>query len=181
MTQADSAQAAGDVAARCAAGEVEAYAEVYREHGASLYATACRMLGDRAEAEDVVQEAFLSLLRHAAELQGGNLGAWLRRVVANACIDRIRARGRWRTEEVDDMHLTAIPEAPATLRVDLERAVAALPPGARTVFLLHDVEGFLHSEVAALLGIAEGASKSQLVRARALLRHRLGGSEEAQA
>lgn len=181
MTQADSAQAAGDLAARCCAGEVEAFAEVYRAHGPSLYATACRMLGDRSEAEDIVQETFLTLLRRAGDLQTGNLAAWLRRVVANACIDRIRARGRWRTEEVDDVHLAAVPEAPATLRVDLERAVGALPPGARTVFLLHDVEGFLHSEVAAMLGIAEGASKSQLFRARALLRRSLDGGEEARA
>jgi RNA polymerase sigma-70 factor (ECF subfamily) len=173
MTDAPAPEVQDRLLSRCSAGEVGAFAEVYRLFGRGLFGTALRMLGNREEAEDAVHEAFLSFHRRAGSLPDVSLLPWLRRVVANECIDRIRRRARWQTSEIEESNLAAAPEAPAGLRIDLERAVLRLPAGARTVFVLHDVEGFRHEEVAQMLGITEGGSKSQLFRARELLRARL--------
>lgn len=146
-----------------------------------MYGTAWRMLQNREEAEDAVQDAFLAL--HRAGPDPRQIGedataAWLHRTLANRCLDRLRHRGRWREEELPD---DLPPSGPRALRaewMDLERAVAKLPPRARLVFLLHDVEGFRHQEVADLMEISEGASKSQLFRARDLLRRALVAQPE---
>lgn len=153
-----------------------AVAEAYRRHTPRLLGTALRLLRQREDAEDTVQEAFIALVRHAPATDAEGAGAWLHRVVVNGALDRLRSRRRWRTEEPDEAGLAApagtIPD-PRVL--DLARAVAGLPERARLVFLLHDVEGLLHEEVGAALGIDPGTSKSQLARARALLRAALEG------
>jgi RNA polymerase sigma-70 factor (ECF subfamily) len=150
-------------------------AELYRLLGRTLYGTALRLLGRPEEAEDAVHEAFLSLCRQPADFAPLQAGGWLHRVLVNRCLDRLRARTRWREAELDD-DFAAPPRAAAEGRLDLERAVAALPEGARRVFLLHDVEGLRHDEVATVLGISAGTSKSQLFRAREMLRRALAGS-----
>ena len=149
--------------------------ELYRSLGGRLHATALRLLRSPEEAEDAVQDAFLQFHRQGAAFDPVAAGAWLHRVVVNRSLDRLRSRARWRQEEVTDTAIPAQRPAPIATRLDLERAVAALPEGARSVFLLHDVEGFRHGEVATLLGISEGTSKSQLFRAREILRGALGG------
>jgi RNA polymerase sigma-70 factor (ECF subfamily) len=138
-----------------------------------MYGTAWRMLQSREEAEDAVQDAFLALHRAGVQLDPDESAAWLHRTLTNRCIDRLRHRGRWHEEALPE---DLPPSGPRPLRaewMDLERAVAKLPPRARLVFLLHDVEGFRHEEVASLLEITAGASKSQLFRARDLLRRAL--------
>ena len=149
--------------------------ELYRSLGGRLHATALRLLRSPEEAEDAVQDAFLQFHRQGEAFDPVAAGAWLHRVVVNRSLDRLRSRSRWRQEEATDTSMPAQRPAPIATRLDLERAVATLPEGARRVFLLHDVEGFRHGEVATLLGISEGTSKSQLFRAREILRGALGG------
>jgi RNA polymerase sigma-70 factor (ECF subfamily) len=154
-----------------------AFEEVYRTHAPRLFGLICRLVG-RVEAEDLLQETFLSAHRKIGSYKGESaLGTWLFRLATNLCIDHLRSRsGRWSqlTEGLDEGLERAEPSAGPVLgvidRLDLERALAALPPGARTVFVLHDVEGFEHREIAEMLGVSDGTSKSQLHRARLRLR-----------
>lgn len=152
-----------------------AVAEAYRRHAPRLLGTALRLLRQREDAEDTVQEAFVALVRHAPATDAEGAGAWLHRVVVNGALDRLRSRRRWRIEEPDEARLPAAAATPAPQALDLARAVARLPERARLVFVLHDVEGLRHDEVGAALGIEPGTSKSQLARARALLRETLEG------
>jgi RNA polymerase sigma-70 factor (ECF subfamily) len=133
----------------------------------------------RAEAEDLLQDMFLTAHRKLALYRGESaLGTWLFRLGTNLCLDHLRSRsGRFSAlqDGLDD-ELPAASSGPVLGvidRLDLERALATLPAGARTVFVLHDVEGLEHREVADLLGVSEGTSKSQLHKARLRLRSAL--------
>lgn len=146
---------------------------LYLTCGRSLYGAALRLLRSPEDAEDAVHDAFVALQRQATPIPEADLPAWLRRVVVNAALDRLRRGARWAFSDVaEDLPAPRTAEARPE-SIDLARAVQALPEGARVVFLLHDVEGFRHDEIAALLGVTDGTSKSQLARARALLRARL--------
>jgi len=162
---------------RCRRGEEEAFVEVYRMVGSSLFGTAVRMLGRPEEAEEVVQETLVRLYEKAATIRAGNLRSWLHRVTVNHCLDRLKAKGRQTEDLPADIPAPADP-AGVVSRMDLSQAVGGLPEQARVVFLLHDLEGFKHREVAEKLGISEGTSKSQLFRAREMLRRHLGTSLE---
>lgn len=168
------------LADRCRTGVPGAFEEVYRVHAPRLFAVICRLVG-RTEADDLLQDTFLSAHRKLGSYKGDSaLGTWLFRLATNLCIDHLRSRGgRWAkiTEELDDdanperaVGSGAGPVLGVVDRLDLERAIAALPPGARLVFVLHDVEGFEHREIATMLSISDGTSKSQLHRARVRLR-----------
>ena len=177
-----------DLCRRCAEGDEDAFSEVYRRFGGMLYGTAWRILRSPQEAEEMVQEAFLTLYRKAAQSQPRNLGAWLHRVTVNRSLDRVRSRTRRSEVElnedlqagsvapIDDTAPAAIGAAVASegaeygLGLDIERAIDRLPERTRMVFLLHDVEGFKHREIGEMMGIRDGSSKSQLFRARAMLR-----------
>jgi RNA polymerase sigma-70 factor (ECF subfamily) len=169
MAQAASAESLEVLFQRCRDGDEAGFAQVYRRLGRSLYGTALRMLRQAEEAEDALQEAFMSFYRKHSELDPAQAGAWLRRVLINGCLDRLRRRRRRPEAELAEDVLQSAPRSDG-LRMDLERATARLPERARLVFLLHDVEGFRHREVAELMGVTEGATKSQLFRARGLLR-----------
>jgi RNA polymerase sigma-70 factor (ECF subfamily) len=166
-------------------GSTTAFNALYRRHGRGLFGTARRMLGRAEDAEDVMQEAFITLFEKDPDLRAGEEGAWLHRVLVNRCIDRIRARKRRPEDSIDvpegepGPRLPGVPAGSSAERIDLPRAVDTLPERARLVFLLHDVEGFRHADVAGALGITEGSSKSQLFRARELLRARLGAGRPA--
>lgn len=151
---------------------------VYKIIGNSLFGTAQRILHSTEDAEEAVQEAFLKFYRKAPTIHSGKLSSWLHRVVINLCLDRLRARKRKAEVAVEEEILGASRPA-GGLRLDLSRAVAELPEQARLVFLLYDLEGYKHREVAASLGISEGTSKSQLFRAREMLRSRLESNWEA--
>lgn len=147
----------------------EAFRALYRAHTPALYALALRLTGgDRGEAEDLVQESWVRALTALRTFRAQSaLRSWLCGVLVNVRRGRMRA----------DWHITdaphAEPVADATCPddvIDLERAIAALPEGARDVYVLHDVQGYTHREISELLGIVEGTSKSQLNRARFLLR-----------
>jgi RNA polymerase sigma-70 factor (ECF subfamily) len=166
-------------AERCRLGAPGAFDELYRAHAPRLFGLACRLVG-RPDAEDLLQEIFLSAHRKLGQYRGDSaLGTWLFRLATNLCVDHLRSRATKWTRLTD-----ALPDDPvgpvrrpgalgAIDRLDLERALAGLPDGCRTVFVLHDVEGFEHKEIGALLGIADGTSKSQLHKARLRLREAL--------
>jgi RNA polymerase sigma-70 factor, ECF subfamily len=164
---------------RCRRGDLLAFEELYRAHAGRLYGLACRMLGNPADAEDLLQEIFLAAHRKLETFRGESaLGTWLYRLATNLCLDYLRSRAG-RASQVTD----ALDDDPAmpvaggrglaeqtVTKMDLERALARLPEGCRAAFVLHDVEGLEHREVAEILGIAEGTSKSQVHKARLRLR-----------
>ena len=168
-----------ELAARCRAGDADAFEELYRQHARRLFSLVLRMVGSAEDAEDLLQEVFLQAHRKLAGFRGeSTLGTWLYRLTMNHCLDHLRGRQAKMsraTESLDDED-AAEPMAPAPAvppaisRMDLEKAIAALPPGSRAAFLLHDVEGFEHREIAAILGVSEGTSKSQVHKARLKLR-----------
>ena len=172
---------AGDLIARCQAGDVEAFEALYRQHAARLYTLACRMAGSAEDGEDLLQEIFLQVYRKLGSFKGDSaVGTWLYRLALNHCLDYVRSRQAKMsklTETLDadtSFEPTARRETPIA-RLDLERAIELLPEGCREAFVLHDVEGFDHKEVGQLLGIAEGTSKSQVFKARMKLRAFLRG------
>ena len=167
---------------RCRQGDLGAFEELYRAHAGRLYGVAFRMLGNAADAEDLLQEIFLAAHRKLDSFRGESaLGTWLYRLAVNLCLDYLRSRtGRaiQVTDPLDDEPVVAeaggrgLAERTVS-KMDLERALAQLPEGCRTAFILHDVEGLEHREVAAVMGIAEGTSKSQVHKARLRLRQLL--------
>jgi RNA polymerase sigma-70 factor, ECF subfamily len=163
---------------RCRSGDLAAFEELYRAHAGKLFSVACRMVGNAADAEDLLQEIFLSAHRKLEGFRGDSaLGTWLYRLATNHCLDHLRSRSA-RMNQVTD----ALDDEPGQVagsrslaeqtitRMDLERALARLPEGCRAAFVLHDVQGLEHREVGEVLGVAEGTSKSQVHKARQRLR-----------
>jgi RNA polymerase sigma-70 factor (ECF subfamily) len=166
-----------ELAERCRDGDTGAFEEIYRQHAGRLFNLAVRMAGSTDAAEDLLQEVFLTAHRKIGSFRGdSSLGTWLYRLAVNQCLDHLRGReakmGRV-TESLDAegavQPVAAIPLSQVA-RIDLERAIAKLPPGCRAAFLLHDVEGMEHREVAEILQVSEGTSKSQVHKARMKLR-----------
>jgi RNA polymerase sigma-70 factor (ECF subfamily) len=168
---------------RCRAGDLAAFEAIYRAHAGRLYSVACRVLGNPTDAEDLLQEIFLAAHRKLDTFRGDSaLGTWLYRLAMNLCLDHLRSRAtrsgqltdaldeEYGLDDTGSRHLAERTVA----KMDLERAMAQLPEGCRTAFVLHDVEGLEHREIADILGIAEGTSKSQVHKARMRLRSMLG-------
>ena len=165
------------VVRRAQSGDQEAFGDLYRAHAGRVYALCLRLEADAARAEELTQDVFVRAWERLASYRGESaFGTWLYRLAVNVVLsDRRSAWRRARRELVtaDPSALEPPAARPAGRDLDLEQAIAALPPGARTVFVLHDVEGYTHDEIAGLSGIAEGTSKAQLFRARRLLREAL--------
>jgi RNA polymerase sigma-70 factor (ECF subfamily) len=166
-----------DLVARCQAGDVEAFAELYTRYSSRIFTLAARMSGSQQTGEDLLQEIFLQAYRKIGSFKGdAALGTWLYRLALNHCLDFVRSRQAKMDKATDafevDGHgsVAAAPRESPVERIDLERALQQLPAGCREVFVLHDVEGYEHKEIAAMLGIAEGTSKSQVFKARMKLR-----------
>lgn len=175
-------QPAGDteLARKAAAGDAAAFEEIYRRHFRRVYALCLRMTTNATEAEDLTQEVFTHLYRKIGSFRGESaFTTWLHRMTVNQVLMHFRKRGvrlEQTTEEgetpVQIVRGTENPNRmPIIDRIALEKAIAQLSPGYRTVFVLHDVEGHEHEEIARMLGIAEGTSKSQLHKARLKLRN----------
>jgi RNA polymerase sigma-70 factor (ECF subfamily) len=184
LTQAKKVIASGMTEAeaidRAKGGDAEAFEGLYGLHKRRVYSLCLRMTGNTAEAEDLTQEAFLQLYRKIATFRGESaFSTWLHRLAVNVVLNARKSEGRERSRTVDgedeDGEWTGgSTGAPLHAeRLDLESAIATLPPGARKVFVLHDVEGYKHEEIAEMLGITSGGSKAQLHRARLLLREAL--------
>ncbi|HEX9734762.1 MAG TPA: RNA polymerase sigma factor [Thermoanaerobaculia bacterium] len=163
-------------------GDEQAFRRLYRRHTPRLYGFTLRLLGgSRADAEDVVQETWVRAVRQLDRFRWqSSLATWLCGIALNLGRNQLRRTGRREEKEAALPRPRQAP-APGGLRIDLERAVALLPAGCRTILLLHDVEGWTHEEIARDLGIAAGTSKSQLSEARRRLRERLEGARHETA
>jgi RNA polymerase sigma-70 factor, ECF subfamily len=172
---------------RAQAGDAPAFEFLYQMHNRRVYALCLRMVNNPADAEDLMQEAFLQLFRKIATFRGESaFSTWLHRMTVNVVLMRLRKKslptdsleetmepdsensGPKRDVGAPDLRLSG-----AVDRVNLERCIQELPPGYRTVFVLHDVQGYEHNEIANIMGCSVGNSKSQLHKARTRLRELL--------
>jgi RNA polymerase sigma-70 factor (ECF subfamily) len=177
------------LAAACQSGDLRAYERLYALHGMRMKNLARNLLGSPIDAEDAVQETFLKIQRSVAGFRGqSSFVTWTYRILINTCYDARRSRLRKKEIANDDSGETPRPEPRApgahpSLRMALERALAALTRHQRDVFLLYEVEGFRHAEIAGMLEITETASKNTLFQAKKNLRQMLepprGGGAEA--
>jgi RNA polymerase sigma-70 factor (ECF subfamily) len=164
---------------RAQARDMRAFECLYRRHVGRVHAICLRMTANVTRAEELTQKAFLTVWEKLPLFRGESaFTSWLHRVAVNTVLADLRAETR-RTRRVfgtEDpaVYETAPTRAPSVgVRLDLEQAIAELPPQARAVFVLHDVEGWQHDEIARELGVASGTSKAQLHRARKLLQEAL--------
>ena len=166
-----------EILRRARAGDLEAFEKLYRGRVGRVYALCLRMTSDPARAQDQTQETFVRAWRALGTYRGDTgLSAWLRRIAINVVLgDRRTQARRIQERSMDGPRSVEFPtHAPAPgSGIDLDRAISKLPARARDVFILHDVEGYRHDEIAALLDVTSGTSKSQLHRARKLLREAL--------
>ncbi|HEX7119205.1 MAG TPA: RNA polymerase sigma factor [Longimicrobiales bacterium] len=171
--RAEAVAADAEDAKRAAAGDARAFERLYRRHGARIHTLARRMLGED-EADEATQEAFVRAWKKLDTFRGdAAFGTWLHRVAINVILAHRAALAKRRERfPAGEAVAASSPARPVRtdLRVDFEAAIATLPDGAREVFVLYDVEGYKHEEIAARLGVSTGTSKSQLHRARMLLR-----------
>jgi RNA polymerase sigma-70 factor (ECF subfamily) len=157
-----------DLVARVERGDESSFRVLYRRHTPAMYGVALRLLARRQDAEDAVQEAWLRAVRGLPGFRWESaLRTWLVGIAVRCALE-VGRRQRPQPPEPDTDLLSAAPSG--DLSLDLEAAIAGLADGYRQVLVLHDVEGYTHAEIAALLGVDEGTSKSQLSRARRILR-----------
>jgi len=165
-----------------ARGDMEAFEALYERHYRRVYSLCLRMVANPTEAEDLTQEVFIQLFRKLGSFRGESaFTTWLHRLTVNHVLMHFRKRGvrLEQTTEEGEMHdvVQAGSERPQAMpvvdRIALDKAIAELPPGYRSVFVLHDVEGYEHEEIGRLLGVSVGTSKSQLHKARMRLRELL--------
>lgn len=180
----------GNLIFRAKSGEQEAFVELYELHKRKVYSLCLRMTQDAAEAEDLTQEAFLQVFLKLRTFRGDSaFSTWLHRVVVNLVLMKLRSRRKYlqdtSLEEIaapqqqDDSAVLGIEDRLLTESVDrltLERAMDELPPGYRLIFVLHDILGYEHQDIAEILGCSVGNGKSQLHKARRKLRKVLSGS-----
>ena len=172
--------AVGDegLVARAQRGDVDAFEQLYRLHAGRVYALCLRLAADAGVARELTQDTFVraweALPRFRAD---ASLTTWLHRIAVNAMLERRRGDRRRASrvsladdEDEEDVQMAGVVAAPdVATAIDLERAIGALPPGVRRAFVLHDVEGYTHEEVATMTGLAAGTLRAQLHRARQLL------------
>ncbi len=176
-TGAGPVDATSSLVLKAQAGDLDAFERLYHEHVGRIHGLCLWMTRDRSQAEELTQEVFVRAWRKLALFRPGTaFSAWLHRLAVNLVISHRRKVGRQESATV----LTAeVPESTSSvtarpdLSVDLQRRIDALPNGARTVLVLHDIYGYHHHEIAELTGIAVGTSKAQLHRARTRLREAL--------
>ncbi len=156
-------------------GDVDAFELIYNEHSGRVYALCLRLMGgEQTAATELMQDVFVRAWKNLGKFRGESaFSSWLHRLAVNAMLENARSDKR-RVARVLPMEDTSqigafAPGDSPELRIDLERAIARLPEGARTAFVLHDIEGFQHQEIAVQLGIAVGTVKAQLHRAHKLL------------
>jgi len=167
------------LAQAAAGGEMSAFEQLYERHSRRVYSLCLRMTSNVAEAEDLAQEVFIQLYRKIGSFRGESaFTTWLHRLTVNQVLMHFRKKGVRLEQTTDDgetpvqvVRGTENPNhMPVVDRIALDKAISQLPPGYRTVFVLHDVEGHEHEEIARLLGCSVGTSKSQLHKARMKLR-----------
>ncbi|HEX9220288.1 MAG TPA: RNA polymerase sigma factor [Gemmatimonadaceae bacterium] len=173
--------AVGDSAdvALAAGGDRQAFERLYRTHANRVFSLCTRMSGSRARGEELTQDVFVRTWEKLPQFRGESaFSTWLHRLAVNVVLNSRKSEGKHasRTDQndVDDERWDEAARAPLHIeRMDLTEAISKLPAGARKVFVLHDVEGYKHEEIAEMMGITSGGSKAQLHRARLLLREAL--------
>ncbi len=163
---------------RAQRGDLDAFEELYRAHVGRILALCLRLSGDRGRAEELTQDVFVQAWRTLASFRGESaFTSWLHRLAVNAFLVDVRKTRRREARvlavEAPDALQHAVRAGDPEARIDLERAIAALPLGARTALVLHEIEGYRHEEIARLTGVAVGTVRAQLHRARQLLMKRL--------
>jgi len=167
------------LAQKAATGDMVAFEQLYQRHNRRVYSLCLRMTGNVQEAEDLAQEVFIQLFRKIGSFRGDSaFTTWLHRLTVNQVLMHFRKRNVKLEQTTEDGETpmqvvvgTANPnKMPVVDRIALDRAIAQLPPGYRTVFTLHDIEGHEHEEISRMLGCSVGTSKSQLHKARMKLR-----------
>jgi RNA polymerase sigma factor (sigma-70 family) len=169
------------LARAAAAGDARAFEQLYRRHVGRIRGLCWRLVnGDDKRADQATQDAFVRAGEKLGTFRGDSpFSTWLHRLTVNLVLGEYRLMKRWVTfedvaeeagDDGDGVSVDAHPQQQTADRMDLEKALAKLPPGARSVLLLHDVEGYQHDEISELTGIAVGTSKAQLHRARKLMR-----------
>lgn len=169
-----------DAVRRAQAGDADAFEALYREHAGRVYALCLRMTGEASHARELAQDAFVRAWEKLDTFRGqAAFASWLHRLTVNVVLMDRRLAARRAEDALPDEAAPAPVLVPAARpdqtaeRIDLEAAIGALPPMARQVLVLHDIEGYEHREIAGLLGIADGTSKAHLFRARRILREAL--------
>lgn len=161
-----------ELVAGCRRRDIRAFEQVYLAHGGRLKSIAYRILGSRSDAEDAVQEAFLKFYRGVDAFHAqSSIGTWLCRILINSCYDLARKRQREAAPPAEER--TAAPKNQLPLKVALDDALGRIHPRHRMVFLLFEVEGLKHAEIAAILEVPEGTSKAWLFEARKELKRML--------
>ena len=171
-----------DLVRRATAGDVRAFEILYRRHAGRVHGAVWRLSGmNESRAEELTQEAFVRAWQKLGSFRFESaFTTWLHRLAVNVALMDLRSRDPEDTVDDEILDTLAEPLRPfcAGERGDLERAVAALPPRAQAVLVLHDIEGWKHEEISRELGMAVGSSKAQLHRARGLLKRALGGTHD---
>ena len=155
-------------------GDVDAFEQVYRSHSSAIHALCRRMCGADYEANELVQDVFVRAWERLRSFRGqSSLGTWLHRLAVNVVLERWRSAKRDALRMIDDPDGVALGaqqlQGDLDTAMDLAAATSKLPAGARVVFVLHDIEGYSHDEIATMTGIAAGTSRTQLFRARRAL------------
>src|SRR5450759_450352 len=165
--------------ALAAGGDRQAFERLYRTHSTRVFSLCARMSGSRTRGEELTQDVFVRTWEKLPQFRGDSaFSTWLHRLAVNVVLNARKSEGKRasRTDQgdVDDERWDEAARAPMYIeRMDLAQAISKLPAGARKVFVLHDVEGYKHEEIAEMMGITSGGSKAQLHRARLLLREAL--------
>lgn len=172
------APALNPVVRRAQEGDVAAFEQLYREHVDRVYALCLRISADPGRASELTQDVFVRVWERLGQFEGKSaFSTWLHRLAVNVVLgdrrsEKVRVSRVFGTEDPEVFERAGRAPEPGHA-IDLERAIARLPPGARTAFVLHDVEGYKHEEIARMQGGAVGTWKAQLHRARRLLREML--------
>lgn len=174
----------GDLVEGCQAGNAAAQQALYHRYHRKMYGVCLRYTSDRDDAQDVLQEGFIKVFSKIGNFAGrGSLEGWIRRIMVHQAIEHYRKRSRYFMVDIDEAYDVGL--APSTLealsREEILALVQSLPPGYRTVFNLYVVEGYSHEEIGELLNIAAGTSKSQLSRAKSLLREMIDSRKQREA
>ena len=169
-----------ELVTRACQGDMAAFEALYRQHVGRVYGVCLRMTGQPEAAEDLTQDTFVSAWRSLPGYEGrSSFSTWLHRIAVNAVLAKRRGpQGRNEVSMTDEageqMEFEAEAGMDEATPIDVERAIAGLPPGARDIVVLHGIYGYSHEEAAEMLGVAVGTCKAQLHRARHLMRGRLG-------
>lgn len=170
----------GHLIARAAAGDAQAFEALYRRSCGRVYALCLRLSGSAERADELTQVVFVRVWERLRTFRGESaFSTWLYRLTVNAALEGLRTERRWADRVVDvNVEMRAGAAEMPGFRLDLEQAIARLPERARVVFVLFQVEGYAHEEIAALTGMSAGASKAQLHRARNLLQEMMDDDVE---